>query len=60
MMKPFTKVAMAVFVVIGLFHIARLVYSWQAMIGTVQIPLWLSAVGAAVTLTLAWGLKKEM
>ena len=50
-----------VFTIIGLVHLARIVFGWPAEIGTFSVPMWFSYVAvivtgglAAVGLRLAW------
>lgn len=59
-MKPFTTIAAAIFSLICLVHIARLVYGLDIVIGGWSVPLWVSVPGAAVTGGLAFMLWKEM
>ena len=42
--KTFFKLSTAIFSLIALLHIARLIYSWEAVIGGLEIPLWISLV----------------
>ena len=59
-MKPFTTIAAAIFSLICLVHIARLVYGLDIVIGGWPVPLWVSMPGAVVTGGLAFMLWKEM
>lgn len=56
-MKPFTKIAIAVFLVVAVLHLLRLVFSWEVIIGGVIIPFWVSVIGfiaAGVLVVLLW------
>jgi hypothetical protein len=59
-MKPFTTIAMGIFSLICLVHVARLVYGFDIVVGGWAVPLWVSVPGAVVTGGLAFMLWKEM
>ena len=59
-MKPFTTLAVGIFSLICLVHIARLVYGLDIVIAGWYVPLWVSVPGAVVTGGLAFMLWKEM
>ncbi len=58
-MKPFTILAVVVFSLMCLVHILRLFYGWEVIVSGARIPVWASAVAAAVTGIIAYGLWKE-
>ncbi len=58
-MKPFTKVASVIFGIIALLHLLRIVYNVVIVIGSYQLPLWISAGGFIVTAILCFGLWRE-
>ena len=58
-MKPFTTIAIAIFSLICLVHILRLVYGLDITIGGWVVPRWVSAPGAIITGGLAYLLWKE-
>jgi uncharacterized integral membrane protein len=58
--KPFTTIAIAIFSLICLVHIVRLVYGLDITVGGWVVPLWVSVPGAIVTGGLAFMLWKEM
>jgi hypothetical protein len=58
-MKPFTILAVVLFSLMSLAHILRLIYGWEVVLNGVQIPLWISAVGAVVTGVIAYMLWRE-
>lgn len=47
-MKPFTFLAAVVFTLAALVHLARLALGWPVVINGIEIPLWASAVLAAI------------
>ena len=55
-MKPrtFRSVAGAVFSLVALLHLLRLVFHWEAVIGGWTAPMWLSWLGLAVAGYLAY------
>jgi hypothetical protein len=44
----------AVFLVVALFHLLRIVFGWAVEIGGLDIPVWLSWIGLVVAGTLAY------
>ena len=58
-MKPFTGVAVAVFALVALVQLLRLVLGWDVVIGGVSIPAWVSVVAFLVAATLAVMLRRE-
>ena len=44
-MKPFTTIAVAVFAVVGVAHLLRLVAGWEVTVAGSVIPVWWSAPG---------------
>ena len=58
-MKPFTKIATALFAVIALAHLYRLISPFEVVIAGCSLPQWLSAVGAVVAGGLAVMLHRE-
>ncbi len=40
--RKFFLVVSAIFLIIALLHILRVVFSWEAVIGGWRVPLWLS------------------
>lgn len=51
-----TNVAAVCFVIIGVFHLARVFNGWEAAIGGVTIPLWFSWVAVLAAFYLAYQL----
>lgn len=59
-MKLFTKIAIAVFSLVALLHLLRLVFGWEVIIGGVIIPFWVSVIGFLAAGVLAVLLWREM
>ena len=57
--KPFTWIAAAIFAVIALAHIYRLVRPFEVTVGPCHLPQWVSGVAAIVTAGLSWMLCRE-
>ena len=54
MQKVFFRVAGVLFGLVGLMHLARIVFSWNMTIANVSIPYWANALGALITLFLSY------
>ncbi len=52
--KTYLQVTGAIFAIIGLLHLGRLVWGWQAEIGLWQVPMWLSWLALIITAWLAY------
>lgn len=59
-MKPFTTAAVAVFVLVAVLHLMRIVLGWHVIIGDsvvavggTSIPMWVSYLGVVVAAGLA-------
>ena len=59
MKKPFTLLAVAVFALVALAHVLRLVYGWEATINGAAVPMWASGLGLVVAGGLAVMLWQE-
>ena len=59
MRKPFTKLAVAIFSLVALIHVLRLIFDWQVTISNIMVPMWVSIVGTIVAAALAVMVKKE-
>jgi hypothetical protein len=55
----FTWIASAIFALMALAHLYRLIAPFEVSIGTVQLPQWASAVAAVITAGLSWMLCRE-
>lgn len=49
-----TNLAGILFVVIGSFHLLRVFYGWEAIIGGIMVPFWASWVAVFVAFYLAY------
>jgi len=52
-LKPFTRIAVAVFSLVALLQLLRVVLGWEVTINGFVIPLWASVVACLVAATLA-------
>ena len=52
--KTFTRIASAVFLLIALGHLSRLVYKWSVLLGAWQVPLWVNGVALVIFAYLAY------
>ena len=59
-MKPFTHLAIAVFALVALLQLVRVVMGWPVSIAGVSIPAWASVVAFLVAATLAVMLHREL
>jgi len=57
--SPFTWIASAIFAIMAIVHIYRLVRPFDVTIGSWSLPLWVSAVAAVITAVLSWMLCRE-
>lgn len=57
--RPFTWIAAAIFALMAVIHIYRLVAPFDVTIGSVSLPMWVSIVAAVVTAFLSWMLCRE-
>lgn len=59
MTRPFTWIASAIFALIALVHLYRLVTHFQIIVGSHAIPEWVSYVGVLIPAMLSWMLCRE-
>jgi len=52
--KDYAVMAAAIFLVVGLMHLSRLIMDWNVILGGWMIPQWVSIVGAIVALWLSY------
>ncbi|MBI2123841.1 MAG: hypothetical protein HYU04_01210 [Candidatus Wildermuthbacteria bacterium] len=52
--KTFSLVAGTIFLIIGVLHVARIIFGWEAVIGGWQVPMQLSWVAAVAGLYLGF------
>lgn len=58
-MKPFTNFAIAIFILIAVMHLMRLVFGWEATLNGVVVPMWVSVMGLLIAGALAYFLWRE-
>lgn len=58
-MKPFTAIAVLIFVVICVAHLVRVFTGWPVRIDAIDIPTWVSLIGALVAGLMAVMLWRE-
>lgn len=58
--KPFTLIAVAVFVLIAVIHVLRLLMDWYVVVAGVSIPMWVSALGLLIAGGLAVMVWREL
>ena len=59
-MKPFTHLAIAVFGLVALLQLLRVVMGWEVSIAGVSIPPWASVVAVLLAATLAVMVHREL
>jgi hypothetical protein len=59
MNRPFTWIASAIFALMALAHLYRLIRPFEVTIGGCHLPQWGSAVAAVITAGLSWMLCRE-
>lgn len=47
-MKPFTRIAVAVFTVVAVVHLIRLFLGWEVIVVGFVVPVWWSGLGLVV------------
>lgn len=59
MARPFTWIASAIFALMALLHLYRLITHFQIILGSHTIPQWCSIVGLVIAAGLSWMLCRE-
>ena len=59
MTKPFTILAVAIFGLVAVIHVLRLIFAWDVTISGLVVPMWISMAGAILGGVLAVMVKKE-
>jgi len=59
MTRPFTMIAALIFAIMALLHVYRLFTHFQVVLGSHEIPMWMSYVAIVVAGALAIGLFRE-
>jgi len=58
-MKPFTNFAIAIFILIAVMHLMRLVFDWEVTLDSKVVPMWVSVMGLLIAGALAYFLWRE-
>ncbi len=58
-MKPFTLIAIVVFVLVALLQLIRFVLGWEVTVNHVAIPIWASGIAFLIAAALAFMLWRE-
>ena len=58
-MKPFTSLAIAIFTIVAVVHLLRILLGWEVIIQGVMIPMWASYLGLIIAGGLAFLLWRE-
>jgi len=58
-MKPFTTIAVALFTLVALLHLLRILMGWRVLIQGAVVPMWVSYLGLVVAGGLAFLLWRE-
>jgi hypothetical protein len=58
-MKPAMTIAIAIFTVVAVLHILRMLYGWEVVINGMSVPMWVSVLGAIIASGLAIALWRE-
>jgi len=58
-MKPFTTIAVAVFSLVALLQLLRVIQGWEVTVNGFAIPLWASVIACIFAATLAYMLRRE-
>jgi hypothetical protein len=59
MTRPFTWIASAIFALMAIVHVYRLIRPFDIIICGCHIPVWVSGVAALITAFLSWMLCRE-
>jgi phosphoglycerol transferase MdoB-like AlkP superfamily enzyme len=52
--RTYTAVTAAIFLIVAVLHLLRLIFGWTAQIGSLGIPLWASGLALIVSGALAY------
>jgi hypothetical protein len=58
-MKPITNLAIAIFILIAVMHLMRLVFGWGVTLNGLVIPMWVSVMALLIAGALAYFLWRE-
>ncbi len=57
--KPFSILAVFIFVLMALLHVLRLLFGWEVIINGAKVPIWVSLLGVVIAALLAFGVWRE-
>jgi len=58
-MKPFTSLAIAIFTIVAIVHLLRILLGWEVIIQGTVVPMWASYLGLITAGGLAFLLRRE-
>ncbi|MGH7228325.1 MAG: hypothetical protein ACREIH_03835 [Nitrospiraceae bacterium] len=58
-MKPFTTLAIAIFTIVAMVHLLRILMGWEVIIQGAVVPMWASHLGLIIAGGLAFMLWRE-
>ena len=58
-MKPFTTIAVAIFTIVAIVHLLRIILGWEVTIQGTVVPMWASYLGLIIAGGLAFLLRRE-
>ena len=58
-MKPFTSLAIAIFTIVAIAHLLRILLGWEVIIQGTVVPMWASYLGLIIAGGLAFLLWRE-
>jgi len=58
--KPFTTVAVFVFMIVATIHVLRLLYGWEVLINGAGVSMWVSILAAVIAGGLAFAVWREL
>lgn len=58
-MKPFTTLAIAIFTIVAVVHLLRIILGWEVTIQGTVVPMWASYLGLLIAAGLAFLLWRE-
>ncbi|RZA19829.1 MAG: hypothetical protein EOP93_07620 [Lysobacteraceae bacterium] len=58
-MKPFTRLSILLLSLLALLQLVRFIAGWPVLVNGMVVPVWASAIFAAIAALLAWMLWRE-
>lgn len=53
MNKPFTTIAIVLFLLIALLQLLRFIFGWEVMVDAITVPVWVSGIACVIAAALA-------